>query len=328
MSGVITSVSFERDQARRAIVSWTVEGQCDQVDIAWAATPEAIDHRHVLTVAAARGTVVLDEIPVAPTFVSVAPSQRGGALVAGERNLGFAGPINFRDLGGYRSATGTRTRWGCVFRSDALGLADQDLDLFSRLGIRTVYDLRSDSERETAPNRLPDGSQTIELMSLIGDSSPPPAVDAFADGESFLADVYLRVLENSAPSLGQILSGLADSGRRPAVFHCAAGKDRTGIVAALLLSVLGVAEADILDDYELTSLYRTQARIDAVAERLRTETGISPEVAAGLLRTPRWAMESALAELRRRYGGIESYLTGPGGADPAVPEALRRQLLV
>ena len=83
-----------------------------------------------------------------------------------------------------------------------------------------------------------------------------------------------------------------------------------------------MAEEDILDDYELTSRYRTPDRVDAVMDRLRNERGVAPEVAAGILRTPRWAMQSALAEVGGRYGGISGYLAGPGGMDPSVPEVL------
>jgi protein-tyrosine phosphatase len=157
---------------------------------------------------------------------------------------------------------------------------------------------------------------------------PLPTIDdMLADGEAFLAHIYVRLLEHAAPIFGRILTGLADEVRLPAVFHCAAGKDRTGMVAALLLSVLGVSEADILDDYELTSQYRDAYRTEAFIERLRDERGVTPEVAAAILRTPRWAMEDALAELNRRYGGIEGYLTGPAEVDPSVPETLRDLLL-
>jgi protein-tyrosine phosphatase len=249
-------------------------------------------------------------------------------MISGERNLGLRGARNFRDLGGYQARGGARTRWGRVFRSDALVLEDSDFDVFASLGLRTVYDLRSDAERESTPNRLPDASHINELVSLVSESAAPPPLDALVgDGEAFLADVYLHMLKRSAPSLGRILSGLADEPRLPAVFHCAAGKDRTGMVAALLLSVLGVPEEDILDDYELTSRYRTSERLDAVMARLRSERGVAPEVAAGILRTPRWAMQSALADIRQGYGGVEDYLTGPAAVDPSVPDRLRRLLL-
>ena len=329
MAGVVTSVSFERDAQGRAVVSWTVADGCDLVDIGWAVSPEALDDRTTRTVRAALGSVLLDDVPPGLVYVAVAPAGDGRAVIAGPRNLGLLGARNFRDLGGYRSAGGKRTRWGRVFRSDALVLDDRDLETFARLGVRTVYDLRSDAEREVTPNRLPGEDHVVELVSLIGESAEPPAIDALlADGEAFLADIYLHMLERSALGFGLILTGLADDVRLPAVFHCAAGKDRTGMVAALLLSVLGVAENDILDDYELTSRYRTPDRVGAVLDRLRDERGVTAEVAAGILRTPRWAMQSALTEIRERYGGIDGYLTGPAAVDPSVPVVLRRLLRV
>jgi protein-tyrosine phosphatase len=329
VSGVVSSVTFERDARNRAVISWTVAGNCDRVDVAWAITPDGIDHRPVETVPAAHGSVVIDEVPPGRIYVAVGPAGAGGAMIAGERNLGLRGARNFRDLGGYQVLGGARTRWGRVFRSDALILEDLDFDTFASLGIRTVYDLRSDQERESTPNRLPDPSSHIsELVSLMSESAAPPPLDELiGDGEAFLADVYLHILKRSATSLGRILSGLADETRLPAVFHCAAGKDRTGMVAALLLSVLGVPEQDILDDYELTSRYRTSERLNAVMERLRTERGVPPEVAAGILRTPRWAMQSVLADIRQNYGDVEQYLIGPAALDPSVPDRLRRLLL-
>jgi protein-tyrosine phosphatase len=327
--GVVSSVSFERDASGRAAVAWTVAGDCDQVAIAWGRARDAVDHRHVRTVDANTGMIVLEEVPLGRAYVSVTPAGGAGAVIAGERNLGLLGPTNFRDLGGYQGAGGARLGWGLVFRSDALVLQAADLDAFADLGIRSVYDLRSDPERETTPNRLPAGDYLVEVVSLVGDGSAAPVIETvLADGEAFLADIYLHMLERSAIGFGRVLSGLADGARLPAVFHCAAGKDRTGMVAALLLSVLGVAEQDILDDYELTSRYRTAERVNAVVERLRGERGIAPEVAAGILRTPRWAMQAALAEIRHRYGGIEGYLTGPAAVAPSVPDALRKLLLV
>jgi protein-tyrosine phosphatase len=328
VSGAVTSVTLERDAENRAVISWTVDGSCDQVDIAWAVTPDGIDHRPIETVSADRRSVLIEAVPSGRIYAAVSPTGGGGAVIAGERNLGLEGAKNFRDLGGYTARGGARTRWGRVFRSDALILEDADYVVFGSLGIRTVYDLRSDTERQATPNRLPEASHIIELVSLISESASPPSLDdMIGDGEAFLADIYLHMLERSAASFGRILSGLADDVRLPAVFHCAAGKDRTGMVAALLLSVLGVDEQHILDDYELTSRYRTPERVDAVMERLRSERGVAPEVAAGILRTPRWAMESALGEIRRRYGGVEPYLVGPGAVDPAVPDRLRQLLL-
>jgi protein-tyrosine phosphatase len=328
MSAAVTGVTFERNDRQDAVIGWTTTGNCEQVDIAWVGAPDADDGEHVRTVSAEAGTVIIDDVPSGLRYVSVRPSQGGAAVIAGQRNLGLLGPCNFRDLGGYRSAGGARVRWGQVFRSDTLALADEDLEVFAALGIRAVYDLRSDRERETSPNRLPEGANVVELVALISQDSSPPSLETLQmDGETFLAGIYLHMLERSAVGFGRILSGLADGSRLPAVFHCAAGKDRTGMVAALLLSVLGVDEGEILDDYELTSRYRRPERIAATKARLEGEYSVPAEVVAGILRTPRWAMESTLTEIRRRYGSVEGYLTGPAEVDPSVPERLRQLLL-
>lgn len=329
MSGVVTAVSFERDGGGRGIVAWSVAGDCEQVDIAVATRPDAVDHRHARTVDAGVGCIDLGHLPPGRAYVSVAPSGGGSALIAGERSVGLQGATNFRDLGGYPGTGGARTRWGRMFRADALVLEESDFEAFRLLGVRSIVDLRSDDEREVTPNRLPDGEHIVEAIPLMSSTTVPlPTIDDMvAEGETFLAGVYVRLLEHAAPVFGRILAGLADEARLPAVFHCAAGKDRTGMVAALLLSVLGVSEADILDDYELTSRYRSAERTEAFIERLRDERGVTPEVAAAILRTPRWAMEAALTELRRRYGGIDGYLTGPAEVDPSVPGALRALLL-
>ena len=124
-----------------------------------------------------------------------------------------------------------------------------------------------------------------------------------------------------------MLSGFAQPDHLPAVFHCHAGKDRTGVVAALLLSVAGVDRGDILDDYELTRRYRTlDHQQDSLANLL--EAGMSPEAAAGVLAAPRWAMEGALDAIANRYGGIESYLVDVAGMTRRTLDELRAVLVV
>jgi protein-tyrosine phosphatase len=111
------------------------------------------------------------------------------------------------------------------------------------------------------------------------------------------------------------------------VFHCAAGKDRTGMVAAMLLGVLGVAEEDILDDYELTSAFRRSEALAEAVERMRERSEMAPAVIAGVMRTPRWALRAALHQVALDHGGFEGFVTGPGGAEADVPARLRDLLL-
>src|SRR5262249_21326846 len=112
----------------------------------------------------------------------------------------------------------------------------------------------------------------------------------------------------------------------PAAFHCHGGKDRTGVVAALLLDALGVDRDVVLDDYELTARYRRREHQESTFGRLLA-SGMSPEAAAGVLSSPRWAMARALDELDDRQGGIEASLTGPAGMAAADLQALRARLV-
>jgi protein-tyrosine phosphatase len=135
------------------------------------------------------------------------------------------------------------------------------------------------------------------------------------------------VLDRSAPTFGHILSGLAKPEARPAVYHCSAGKDRTGLVTGVLLSTLGVGLDIIADDYEMTSQFRTAEHVRQTVDRLGRSQNLAPELVAGLLDAPRPAIVTALGELVSRHGSVESYLTGPGGAPPDLPERLRQALL-
>jgi protein-tyrosine phosphatase len=333
---VVRSVTVETDGADALVVSWELDGPDDgTVDVAVGGTPEAIDHRHAITVAARVGSTRLDGVS-GRTYVSVAPHGGGSAVVAADRRVAMEGLQNFRDLGGYRTATGGRTRWGKVFRADSLHkLTTADVTTYHALGMRTVFDLRRDAERERDPNYFDDAIQ----LSIIG--HPPEetpdgsvridvgaaSIDVAGEGERILRDLYVGMLLHSAPLFGRLLTALTDPDRVPAVFHCHAGKDRTGMVAALLLDVLGVGRDDILDDYELTRRYRTfDLQQDSYARLM--EAGLGPEAAAGVLATPRWAMAETLDVLADEHGGVEAYLTGPAGMPSDALDALRAMLVV
>ncbi len=133
------------------------------------------------------------------------------------------------------------------------------------------------------------------------------------------------MLDVAGPVFGDLFSRLAEC-EGPVMFHCMGGKDRTGMTAALLLSCLGVDRDTVLDDYELTSRYNGPGRIPHVVDQFVSE-GIEREAAIGILSTPRWAMEDALHRMDSTYGGITSYLRGPGGMDPRTIKALRSRLL-
>jgi protein-tyrosine phosphatase len=324
MDAAVRDVVVERD-GDVLVVRWENDGRDGDAEIGLGSGPDADGHGHALTVGAAQRSARLEGYGAGRYYVSVAVPG-AGATVAAERRVPFTGPTNFRDLGGYPTRDGRRTRWGTVFRSDALHkLTDADLARYESLGLHAVYDLRGEAERDRYPNPFP--SQHLSLLAHM-ESAPSAtaadlagATDATA-GERVLRELYRGMLANAGPVFGRLLAGLADRERLPAVFHCTGGKDRTGISAALLLEFLGVSRDDVLDDYELTARYRQRGDQTESYENLLA-AGMAPEAAAVVLAAPRWAMAETLHALDEDYGGAEAYLTGQAGLRPATLDTLR-----
>lgn len=323
MHASLISARADTDPSGLLRLWWVLGGPPCAVDIAVGSTPDHIDHQHVVTVPAGQTTWSLDRPASARVFVSVAPHGGGPAVVTCDRRIAFRGITNFRDLGGYRCRSGI-VRWGRLFRADALhGLLNEDRDMYRQLGVRQVFDLRNDEERSERPN--PMESVSLTVLSRPFDA-PARAETPSSDGERILADMYRGLLDHAGTKIGLLFRGLVSEGGLPAVFHCHAGKDRTGVVAALLLEALGVARADILDDYELTGRYRLRSQQDTTYERL-LQSGLAPEAAAAVLTSPRWAMASALEYLDEHYGGIDAYLTDPADLEKEQLQALRELLI-
>ena len=235
--------------------------------------------------------------------------SEGRRVEIAERKLPLEGPRNFRDLGGYPAQDGRRVRWGQVFRADSLAeLTDADIGYLARIGLARVIDLRGDDEVSENPNRLAGRAGFAYSRHPIGESGLAPAewwrrFEAGEFGEidaSWLVRGYQRTLDERAQRVGGVLSALA-AAPSPAVFHCTAGKDRTGVISALLLLVLGVPREIVIGDYSLTALY-TGNRIPA-ADRWFAERGMDPERAAHVLSSRREAMEQTLAHLDAVHGG-------------------------
>lgn len=158
-----------------------------------------------------------------------------------ERSITFDNVFNFRDLGGYRGADGRTVRWGRLYRADDLcRLDDADLSRLGELGVRTVVDLRRPWEVERT-GRIPEGSYTWVNAHVVHPEWP---VADFADEQArvdYLLARYREMAEQGGEAIGAALRLVADPGAAPLVFHCISGKDRTGLVAAFTLHLLGVA---------------------------------------------------------------------------------------
>lgn len=238
------------------------------------------------------------------------------------RALTFASLFNFRDLGGYAGLDGRSVRWRRLFRSDSLHrLGEADNQAFAALGVRTVVDLRRPSE-VSRDGRVP------EYDGLAYHHIHPDHEEwhqsTFVDGQSlerWLADRYLDLAGTGAAGLGRALTIIADEQASPVVVHCVAGKDRTGVVCALSLSLLGVADEVIAEDYELST-----AASAAFSAWVREHYPNLPDLPPPYLASPAGAMLLFLAGLRERYGSVESYVAH-AGVTRAHVEAMRSHLL-
>jgi protein-tyrosine phosphatase len=326
VGATIENAELEPDDDGCLLVRWQLSEPA-AVHISVGSSPATIEHRPVLQVAAGSGSARLSGLsPGRRHYVSVAPLGGTTAVVVGERRMPFQGAGNFRDLGGYPTRHGTRTRWGHVFRSDGLHrLTPADLEMFDRLGIRAVYDLRGSTERAVCPDLVE--SVPIGLLDWYTGSEGPSLLTATCarDGEKVLNWLYVGMLKHAARLFGELISSLTSPRGLPAVFHCAGGKDRTGMAAALLLGALEVDRATVLDDYQLTGHWQS---IDRSAAPLGTmvSAGICEDAAEAFLGTPRWAMADALEWLDNTYGSTEAYLIGPCGMEEPQLHQLRRVL--
>jgi protein-tyrosine phosphatase len=325
VDSIVANVLVDPVGSDALVIEWELQGAPIAVDVAMGTSVDHLDHQFQVTVPAGKTSLGVMRRPGGRQFISVAPHGGGPAVVAAERRIPLESVTNFRDLGGYRTRSGRRVRWGQVFRSDALhGMSDGDLAVYSQLGLRAVYDLRREAEITERPDPVP--SRNLPILSRPADDETPVTRGATTgeDAERVLLGLYLGHIDHAATRFGELFCALAEDDGLPALFHCHGGKDRTALAAALLLEALGVERQAILDDYELTARY--WQRDDQVFERLMN-AGLPPEAAVGVLSAPRWVLVSALEYLDRDYNGIEPYLTGPGAMRSADLRRLSDRLL-
>ena len=243
-----------------------------------------------------------------------------------ERRVTLEGPVNWRDLGGYPAMDGATTRWGRLFRSDSVHtLTAADIPVLRELGVRTAIDFRSAQELEQLGIGPLGDVRVTHVHVPTFDHQPgqrPPTIVL-----SSAVDFYTSMIESGAHAYVAAANAIAEDDRLPAVFYCVAGKDRTGIFAAIVLGLLGVPDDEIIADYHLT-----QEIVPILTERRVGRDGVLLEeerwkdIPADLKEAHAHVMEELLGHVRDRWGDWEGYADAVG-IDAALVARLREELL-
>jgi len=242
-----------------------------------------------------------------------------------DRRIPFEQVFNFRDLGGYTGEGGRTVRWRTLFRADGLNrLQPEERDVIAGLGIATVVDLRTKEEAEHG-GRFPTHVWEVAYHHLpMFDVLPDWPAD-IGDPALYLAERYLEMFDSGRATLATIFGLLAREESYPLVFHCAAGKDRTGIVAALVLDVLGVDDDVIAADYGLSQEAMERLMVWAREQQGVFMTPRAPIPSAAVEARPA-TMLAFLERVRARTGGGDATLEDLG-LDAATGATVRRLLL-
>ncbi|MGV9525749.1 tyrosine-protein phosphatase [Streptomyces cellulosae] len=239
-----------------------------------------------------------------------------------KRHVEFERLHNFRDLGGYRASDGRTVPWQALYRSDSLGkLQGADWERFLGLGIRTVIDLRYPWEIE-AKGRVPE-PERFHYVNLSIEHRPydQAEIDPELDPWRYLADRFAEVTEDGAEEIRQVLEQIAHA-PGPVLFHCTSGKDRTGLIGALVLTLLGVDRETVLTDFALTELATERLIADWKAANPGRELRWP-----GYGRAPAAVMGFVLADLEAKYGSVDGYLEDRVKLSDDTVGALRARLL-
>ena len=264
-------------------------------------------------------------------------SESGEGVVLAERRLSIEGTPNFRDLGGYSAEDGRRLRWGKLYRSSKLStLTDSDVNYVQRLGVALICDFRQTIEQELEPTVL--GEQHDHVVASLpvtpGSRSSfmenlHQGVIAVDDSAGFMEDINRDFVANQMPQYAEMFRLLL-TGDQPLLIHCASGKDRTGVGAALILDVLGVHEEVIVEDYLLTNNYLP---VDEEVARLSREftnhsgQAVSEDILRPMLEVRPEYIRACFEEIRKRYESKEHFFETALELDGYKVEQLKERYL-
>lgn len=235
---------------------------------------------------------------------------------------------NFRDIGGYRGADGRQVRYGCFYRSAPITFSSEaDRQAFRQLHMKYILDLRSDMEAQKVPDETIEGCEYLHYSAIALDNAYQGNFDmedlirngALAKLNGYMIEIYRELpFRNEAY---QNMFHLMLHGETPFVFHCSAGKDRTGFAAYLILKALGVSEECILQDYLQSNIYR-DAENQAFLRQMPQLAGMD-----GLIYVKEEYLKASLQAIAERYGDFSTYVKAEYGMGPEEIAAIRERYL-
>lgn len=325
-------VSIERTPDGGYRLHWSESDLRGPVRIRVHTQPEKAPHAAPAVENAAPG-VEIDPRSSARHYFHLEPAT-GEALMAAQRDVPLEGGTNFRDMGGYRAADGRRVRWGKLFRSGhSSNMTDDDRERVAALDIRTCCDFRRDEERVIEPNGLPESVRIVGLQLMPG--SAISFYERIAAGDATPADMAALmetinrdfVRSNTEP-FRRMFEQLLAQEDGAFMINCAAGKDRTGFGAAMILMALGVPEQDIIADYMLSLTYFPIHReLDRVRRKYVPPGGrFDKDVMMPMMEARGEYIAAALNEIRSLHASREAFLREAFGLGEGELRRLRERL--
>jgi len=256
--------------------------------------------------------------------------------MADAHRLDLQGAYNFRDVGGYRTANGKTVKREMIYRSEALAqLTDRDYEQLAALKIKVLCDFRGDDEKQRAPTKWR-GSEVEMFPQPIEARSSSPWIAKLMQGGSaselkaMMTGLYGQFVTTNAPSYQRLMRRITDGGL-PVLYHCSAGKDRTGVFTALLLRVLGVPKATVMEDYLLTNRYvlteKAMATMAASMKGYGMTSIPSAEALKPLLAVEPEYLEAVFATIDKEHGSFDAFRRQALGLSDAEVRQLRKKLL-
>jgi protein-tyrosine phosphatase len=337
----VTDLSCDQTGPTAYKLSYTLTGDSHKVQIFAGVDPTGAKGKELVLTTSDTNVTVHAGASGQRVYFFIKPDH-GSEREVSIRHIPLQGTPNFRDLGGYETTDGHFVRWGLIYRSGVLSkLTASDFAYLRQLDVRVICDFRTAEENAVAPEIWIPGSDVIHVSDPIGtagakDVSTP--MNQFLSTnptpeqtKAWLAKMYGDFAVTNAPQYAEVFARLKQD-HLPLLFHCTAGKDRTGVFSALLLLTLGVPEKTVLADYELTDKYMLNAMSPAATQKMLASSSpnlarVPPVVMRAMMAADPDYLRGTLHTIDKKFGSFDKYRRSELGVSDADVQVLKARLL-